>query len=98
MPINFGERLPCDPRVIGKIQRSPQMMAEQGPAFLSGWGGSQGYQYWAKEPEGKRVTYFAVKGGASESSEISNMTGLEESEVSKWLTILQQEGLITIES
>lgn len=97
MPQNFGARIPADPRVVDKIMRCPTMAAEQGPAFLSSWGGAHGYQYWAKEPMGKRVTYFAVQEGGSTTSEISGMTGLEESEVDKWLGVLDREGLVQLE-
>ena len=91
-------RIPVDPRVVDRIMRSPSMMAEQGSTFLQNpWGGPVAYQYWAEQPKGKRVTYFAVQSGASEGSEIAVMTGLSESEVDRWLTQLEGEGLITIE-
>jgi len=74
------------------------MAAEQGAGFLqNSWGGPVGYQYWAKQPKGRRLTYFAVQEGGSESSEIAAMTGLEQSEVDKWLSSLDAEGLVTIE-
>jgi len=95
---DLHKRIPMDPRVVEKIQRSPSMMAEQGSGFLQNpWGGPSGYQYWAGQPEGKRVTYFAVVGGGATTSEISNMTGLTEPEVDKWLTQLGKEDLITVE-
>lgn len=94
---NYKERVPCDPRVVERIMRSPSMVAEQGPAFLSSWGGPTAYQYWANQPVGKRMTYFAVQDGGSTTSEISGMTGLSESEVDKWLGKLDTEGLVQLE-
>jgi len=92
------ERIPVDPRVVERIMRSPSMAAEQGSGFLqNSWGGPAGYQYWAKQPVGKRVTYFAVIEGGSTSSEISGMTGLSEPEVDKWLGSLDKEGLVQLE-
>jgi len=98
MPELHG-RIPVDPRVVDKIMRCPGMAAEQGSTFLQNdWGGPVAYQYWAKQPLSKRVVYFAVKSGASESSEIAGMTGLEKSEVDKWLTSLSKEGLVEVEA
>lgn len=91
-------RIPVDPRVVEKIMRSPSMREEQGPSFLQNdWGGPTAYQYWAKQPKGKRTTYFAVQQGGATSSEISGMIGLSESEVDKWLSTLDREGLVQLE-
>lgn len=91
-------RIPVDPRVVDRIMRSPSMAAEQGGGFLqNSWGGPAGYQYWAKQPVGKRICYFAVMEGGSTTSEIAGMTDLSESEVDKWLGKLDQEGLVQLE-
>ena len=91
------ERIPVDPRVVDKIMRSPSMMEEQGSGFMQSWGGPGAYQQWAREPPGKRMTYFAVQQGATTSGEVAVMTGLKESEVNKWLGKLEMEGLVSIE-
>lgn len=96
MPVNFGKRIPCDPRVIDKIQRSPSMMAEQGSAFLASWGGPGQYQMAARLPVKQRVTYYAVESGLQTSEEISIATDLSVDDVESSLTQLAKKGLVSL--
>jgi len=95
MPIDYGRRLPLDPRMVQKIQRSPEMMAEQGD-FLSDWGGPAMYQLLAELPTNQRMTYLAVYQGLTTSEEISIATDLPVGQVESALTSLGKRGLIEI--
>jgi len=90
-------RLPVDPRVIDKIQRSPSMSYEQGSDFMSGFGGPQQYKQFAKLPTGQRLTYAAVLEGHTEPIDISVVTGLTPEEVDAALTKLERRGLVTVQ-
>ncbi len=95
MPKDFGRRLPMDSRMVDEIRRSPAMMREQGGSdWLSEWGGSSGYSYWARQPMEYRMTYFAVQEGYSTAQDIADVTGLRKSDVSKSLTRLENQGLV----
>ncbi len=96
MPKDFGRRLPVDTRIISDIQRSPQMRAEQGPSWLSEWGGPQGYKMQADMSESVRVTYNAVLEGYGTEPDIRDATGLSSGEVSSSLTTLQWRGLVEV--
>ena len=91
---DFNRRLPMDTRVVRDIQRSPKMSAEQGPNWLSDFGGPQGYSYWAKQPMPERVTYFAVQEGATTQQQVVDWTGLRSGEVSSALSSLERKGLV----
>jgi len=96
MPTDYGKRLPCDPRIVEKIQRSPQMMAEQGSTFLTNWGGPGAYQMAANLPVKQRVTYYAVSEGLTTPEEISIAVDLSVEEVNSALSQLSKKGLVTI--
>jgi len=96
MPVNYGKRIPIDPRAIDKIQRSPSMMAEQGSAFLADWGGPGAYKMVARLPMKQRVTYYAVESGLQTSEEISIATDLSVGDVESSLTQLEKKGLVSI--
>lgn len=98
MPINYGKRLPVDPRVVDRIQRSPQMMAEQGGAFLQSWGGPQMYQKGAKLPVNQRVVYHAVESGLRTPEEISPAVDLSIKDVESALSQLEKKGLVSLEA
>lgn len=90
-------RIPVDPKVIDVIQRSPQMMREQGGDFMSGWGGPVRYQQLARLPMETRICYAAVLEGTTEEAQIEIVTGLTSEEVAKGLADLQSRGLVQIE-
>jgi len=93
----FGERLPFDTRMLQKMQKSPQMMAEQGSGFLSDWGGPSGYIAAVKMGPNTREVYYAVVDGYTDPSQIEVATGLSSSEVSKGMRDLERKGLVVIE-
>lgn len=92
---DLGRRMSMDSRMVDKIRRSPQMLAEQGGSeFLSEWGGPTGYSFWAKQPVAHRVTYFAVQEGLTTVKDIAGATGLKEKEVNDSLTALEGKGIV----
>lgn len=90
-------RLPFDPRMAQEIKGRPELMAEQGAGFLSSWGGPSGYQTMAKMPPTQRVVYRAVEDGITTSGEISQATGLTNTEVESALSSLNKKGLVNLE-
>jgi len=94
---NMG-RIPVDPRVIEKIQRSPTMAGEQGGDFMQGWGGPSVYQTLAALPKNDRMVYAAVLDGTTTSDQIEIVTGLSTGEVSKSLNALKGQGLVSVET
>ena len=96
---NQYRKMPFDPKMAQEIQGSPTMRNEQGGvAFLSNWGGSQGYQQMAtKMTMGERVIYRAVQDGITDESSLSTMTGLSPTEVSTAVTSLNRKGFINVE-
>ena len=96
MPKDFGKRIPFDPKIAEDISRSPAMLAEQGPSFLSSWGGTEVYQEMSKGPMEARVVYYAVMEGNIDPSQIEVATGLDTREVSKGLSWLEQKGYVEV--
>ncbi len=94
---DFGKRLPFDPRMLEKIDRSSTMRAEQGAEFLQDWGGSAGYQRVAQLHPSTREVYFAVIEGGMTPEQLEVMTGLSKAEVARGRSELLREGLITEE-
>ena len=96
MPYDYGGmgRLPMDPRMLTVIERSPVMTAEQGPAFLQGWGGPSGYQLLSGLPMDQRLTYAAIEDGAVTPEEIEAMTGLSLAKVKSGIEGLGDRGFI----
>lgn len=92
------KRLPFDPRMVQEIQGHPGMRAEQGQGFLSSWGGTGGYQTMATMSPEQRVVYRAVEDGIETSGEISQATGLSNTEVQSALTGLSKRGLVKVEA
>lgn len=99
MPYDYDRmrRLPFDPKMAREIARSPAMSAEQGSGFLSGWGGTSGYQQLGKLPMYERLVYASLLEGATTPGEIEIRTGLTPTEVDRGLGGLQKKGLATIE-
>jgi len=91
------KRLPFDPRMAQEIRSHPTMRAEQGASFLSSWGGARGYQTMATMPPEQRVVYKAVEDGLTSSGEISQATGLTNTEVQSALPSLDKRGLVKME-
>lgn len=91
-------RLPFDPKMAKEIARSPAMSAEQGPNFLSSWGGPSQYRMFAKLPMCERLVYASVLEGATTPGEMEIKTGLTSTEVSKGLGKLQKKGLVSVEA
>lgn len=87
-------KIPVDPRWVSKIQGSPRMAAEQGPDFLSGWGGPAKYQFLTELPMPERLVYAAVDEGYGTPEEIQGVTDLTLGEVSSALSSLTGKGLI----
>lgn len=95
MPKDYGRNMRMDSRMVDEIQRSPQMMQEQGgSAWLADWGGPGAYIYWSKQPLNERMTYFAVLEGYSTSQDIADVTGLAKADVTRALTKLSKQGLV----
>ena len=95
---NQYQRLPFDPRMAREIQGNPITRAEQGgTAFLSKWGGVQGYQQMSKMKATERVVYKAVQDGVTDEANISSVTGLTRTEVSSAVNSLNKKGFINIE-
>jgi len=92
------QRMPFDPKMAREIQGSPAMRNEQGgAAFLSNWGGTQGYQQMSKMSAPERVVYKAVQDGITDENSLSTMTGLSNSEVSGAVSSLNRKGFINVE-
>ena len=95
---NQYRKMPFDPKMAREIQGSPTMRAEQGgTAFMSNWGGSQGYQQMSKMSAPERVVYRAVQDGIVDENSLSSMTGLSPTEVSTAVTSLNRKGFINVE-
>lgn len=87
-------RLPVDPRLIERIQKSSKLLTEQGTTFMGSWGGPTQYKTFAKLGKNTRGVYAATLEGATTEEEIEAATGLP-----KWLVIislnhLKSKGLI----
>lgn len=96
MPIIGSGRVRMDPRVVQRIQRSPTMMAEQSPDWLSGYGGPSTYIELAKLPFKERATYMSVLGGSKSASDVSIDTEgkISIDEAQKALDNLTSKGLL----
>ena len=90
-------RIPVDPRVIQRIQKSASMQAEQGADFMSGWGGASKYKMLSKLPKEQRICYAAILEGVTTEDQIKIVTGLSPEEASKGLAGLQARGLVRLE-
>ena len=97
MDVKGMERIPVDPRVVDRIQRSPHMMAEQGAGFMGDWGGPTTYRSLCELPQSQRMVYAAVLDGAASQEELEVVTGLAPEEVSRALSELQSIGKVSIE-
>lgn len=88
-------RLSMDPKMAKEIQRSPQMLYEQGgSAFLAEWGGPANYQKLAHASPNARLVYKAVAQGISDESQIELYTGLSKVELEASLKSLKDSGLV----
>ena len=92
------QRIPVDPRVINKIQRSPTMRYEQGPDFMGGWGGPARYQQLAGLPMEQRVCYAAILEGITDKGQIEVATGLAMEQIDRGIQGLQTKGLVKVEA
>jgi len=99
MTVNYQkmQRIPVDPRVVERIQRSPQMSYEQGSGFLEDWGGSSQYKELARLPVEQRLCLAAVREGVTTEDQLGIVTGLSPEQVSRGLSGLQKKGLVTVE-
>lgn len=93
-----GDRIPVDPRVIERIQRSPYMSMEQGSGFMEDWGGPSTYKEMCSLTSNQRLVWAAVLDGATDYDQIEIVTGLSPSEVSKAVSELGDLGKVTLES
>ena len=91
----YGERLPVDTRIIQRIMRSPQMMAEQSKGFMSEWGGPALYTRLARRPAAERMVYYAISEGHTTSDAVSVATGLDVRTVEGAVSSLEGQGLVT---
>jgi CRP-like cAMP-binding protein len=94
---NSLRRIPVDPRVIERIQKSSEMQYEQGSDFMSGWGGPARYRALTKLPMEQRICYAAILEGVTTEDQIGIVTGLSPEETSRGLAGLQAKGLVSVE-
>jgi len=80
-----------DFRVIQQIQSSPNLLQEQGVGWLSSVGGPSGFI--ALDKAGIGDVYNAIQGGAT-TEELPILTGLSNSDISSYLVVLREKGLI----
>jgi hypothetical protein len=75
------------------------MLAEQGgpSGFLSDWGGPVVYSQVARMSSPDRITYYAIKSGLSDPSQIAVATGLSEKVVGSSVLSLRGKGLVEVE-
>lgn len=99
MAINYGQmrRIPVDPRVIERIQKSPEMSTEQGTSLMEGWGGAGQYRTLARLPMTQRLCYAAILEGNGTQAQVEAVTGLSTQEASSGLSALQKKGLVKLE-
>ena len=90
------ERLPVDPKVVGRIAGSPRMRREQGVGFMERWGGPQKYRERARMPRFQRSVYEAVLSGVSDEDQLALSTGLAPEQIEKALEALRKKGLIKV--
>lgn len=93
-----GGRIPVDPRVIERIQRSPYMVAEQGSGFMEDWGGPSTYKEMCGLTSNQRLVWSAVLEGATDYDQIEILTGLTPSEISRTVSELESQGKVTVEA
>ena len=91
------KRIPVDPRVIERIQRSASMRGEQGNQFMGDWGGPSRYRVLAKLPMEERLCYAAILEGVTAEDQVGIVTGLSPEETSRGLAGLQAKGLARVE-
>ena len=94
-PKDFGRSMNMDSRMVDEISRSQKLSSEQGPGWLSDYGGAQGYVYWSRQPLNERATYFAVQEGYTTPQDIADVTDLKVGDVSRALTVLGKKGFVT---
>jgi len=94
---DYGRRLPVDPRVVERIERSPTMMSEQGPSFMATWGGAQKYKRVAKLPVNQRRVYYAVESGIKTPEALAMELRMSEASVEKALSWLEKKGWVSME-
>jgi len=87
-------RLPVDTRIVDRISRTPKMLAEQGPGFMSQYGSASQYMAVSKLNTNERVAFYAVQDGFDNAADISLATGMDESAASTALLGLADKGLV----
>lgn len=87
-------RLPFDPRMASEIRGSSMMSAEQGPQFLSEWGGPEGYAQVAQMPMEARVVFRALQDGVP-ATDIPTVTGLSTKETNVGTNWLVAKGVVS---
>ena len=91
------KRLPVDSRIVNRINRTPKLMAEQGPGYMQAYGGGQQYMAVAKLTANERMAFFAIQDGFTTAEDIELATGMDVSDAAKALTGLTRKGLVTSE-
>jgi len=99
MPFDYESlrRIPMDPRMLERIQRSSEMVSEQGD-LMAGWGGPSVYKILIQLPTNQRLCYAAILEGHTTEDQIGIVTGLSPEEVSGSLSSLQNRGLVSVET
>ena len=96
MQMNYEklQNMNVDPVIVQRIQSNPTMANEQGPGFMSEYGGADNYVEFAKMPVEQRLVLAAQMDGYTLPSEIAIVTGLKESTVNSTLSRLAKDGVI----
>jgi len=98
MPTNFGARIPVDPRVVERIQKSPSMSAEQGGTLMESWGGPQEFKEVARLPRDQREVFYAILTGVEDPDELSVILDISPSRVESALSALERRGKIQVKA
>ncbi len=89
-----GPSFNADPHLVEQIAGNAQMRAEQGPGWLSKYGGPSGYQALARLPDNAKNVFFSVVSGSTDPSQIAIDTGLNQGQINAALNQLSNQGLV----
>jgi hypothetical protein len=100
MPYDYQQvsKLSVDPRIVERIQRSPALMAEQGPGFMAAYGGPSNYIAASKLNSDERVAFYAMQDGFTTADDIALATGLDKASAAKALSGLNKKGMLVKET
>lgn len=90
--------LPVDPKLVDRVASSPRLAAEQGPDWLSEYGGPGNYVALSKVSGSDRDVWFKINAGLHFPDQVMVATGLSQKDLNAAVKRLARKHLVNIES